>query len=67
MYQAAVLTTLLYDSELWGTYRLLERFHQCCLRTILNIHWSNFVPNIEVLSQASINSIEAILLKSQLS
>ena len=28
---------------------LIERCHQRCLPTILNIHWSDFVTNIEVL------------------
>ena len=46
--------------------RLLERFHQRCLRTILNIHWSEFVTNVEVVEQAKLTSIEAMLLKSQL-
>ncbi|XP_063595009.1 uncharacterized protein LOC134771986 [Penaeus indicus] len=68
--RAVVLTTLLYGSESWVTYRhhlrLLERFHQRCLRTILNIHWSDYVTNVEVLEQAEISSIEAMLLKSQL-
>ena len=70
VYRAAVLTALLYGSESWVTYRcqlrLLERFHQRCLRTILNIHWSEFVSNVEVLEQAKLTSIEAMLLKSQL-
>ena len=70
MYSAAVLTTLLYGAESWVTYRrhlrLLERFHQCCLRSILNIHWSDFITNIEVLERAEVNSIEAMLLKTQL-
>ncbi len=70
VYRAVVLTTLLYGSESWVTYqhhlRLLERFHQRCLRTILNIHWSDFITNVEVLEQAEITSIEAMLLKSQL-
>ncbi|XP_063600256.1 uncharacterized protein LOC134776430 [Penaeus indicus] len=68
--RAIVLTTLLYGSESWVTYRhhirLLERFHQRCLRTILNIHWSDYVTNVEILEQAEISSIEAMLLKSQL-
>ncbi|XP_063588714.1 uncharacterized protein LOC134765849 [Penaeus indicus] len=68
--RAVVLTTPLYGSESWVTYRhhlrLLERFHQRCLRTILNIHWSDYVTNVEVLEQAEISSIEAMLLKSQL-
>ena len=54
----------------WVTYRhhlwLLEHFHQCCLHTIFNIHCSNYVTNIDVLDQAEITSIEAMLLKSQL-
>lgn len=70
VYEAVVLTTLLYGSESWVLYqhhlRLLERFHQRCLRTILNIHWSDFTTNIEVLEKADTTSIEALLLKSQL-
>ena len=67
VYRAVALTTLLYGSESWVTYRnhlnLLERFHQRCLRTILNIHWSDYITNIIVLEQADITSIEAMLLK----
>ena len=70
IYQAVILTTLLYGSESWVTYhyylRLLERFHQCCFRTILKIHWNKYVSNVEVLDQAEIISKEAMLLKSQL-
>ena len=70
VYRAAVLTTLLYGSESWVTYRhhlrLLERFHQRCLRTILNIPWTDYVTNVEVLEQAETTSIEAMLLKSRL-
>ena len=65
-----VLSTLLYGSETWVTYsyhlRLLERFHQWCLRSILNIHRSDYVTNVEVLQQAGITSIKAMLLKTQL-
>ncbi|XP_068672186.1 uncharacterized protein [Montipora foliosa] len=67
VYRADVLTTLLYSSETWVTYRshtrLLERFHQRCLRTILNIHWSDFITYVEALEQAEISSIEAMILK----
>ena len=70
VYRAVLLTTLLYVSESWVTYRhhlrLLECFHQRCLRIILNIHWSDYVSNVEVLEQAVITSIKAILLKSHL-
>ena len=61
------LTTLLYGSETWANFRshirILERFHQRCLRTYLNIRCSDFFTNVYVLEQAEIPSIEAILLK----
>ena len=70
VYRAVVLTTLLYGSESWVTYRhhlrLLERFHQRCLRSILNIHWSDYITNVEVLQQAGITSVEAMVMKTQI-
>ena len=45
---------------------LFEPFHQRCLRTILNIHWNNLITNVEVLEQAEVSSIEAMILKYQL-
>ncbi|XP_076065288.1 uncharacterized protein LOC143039298 [Oratosquilla oratoria] len=67
VYRAVVLTTLLYGSETWVTFcshiRLFKRFQQRCLRTTLNIHWSDFITNVEVLEQAEIPIIEAMLLK----
>ncbi|XP_051644275.1 uncharacterized protein LOC127471424 [Manacus candei] len=70
VYRAIVLSTLLYGSESWVIYshhlHLLERFHQRCLRTILNIHWSDYVTNTSVLEQAAVTSIEAMLLRTQL-
>ena len=65
VYRAVVLTTLLYGSETWVTchshIRLLQCFHQRCLCIILNIHWSDFITNVEVLEQAEISSIEAMI------
>ena len=61
-YSPSCCTTLTYRHHL----RLFERFRQRCLRTLLNIHWSNHVSNVEVLDQAEITSIEAMLLKSRL-
>ena len=61
VYKAVVLTTLLYGAESYGSpivaiyMHLIERYHQRCLRAILNIHWSDFVTNIEVLEMAKIN------------
>ena len=70
VYWAVIVITLLYGSESYIIYRqhlqLLECFHQRCLFTILNIHWSNYVSNVEVFNQAEITSIEAMLVKSQL-
>ena len=66
----AVVPTLLYGAEAWVLYwkqiRLLERFHQCCFRSILGIKWQDHVSNVEVLKRASLPSIESILLQVQL-
>ena len=70
VYQAVVIPTLLYGSETWTLYkrqlRILERFHQRCLRTILNIKWQDYISNEEVLIKAHLPSIEALILKHQL-
>ena len=54
----------------WVAYRkqikLLERFHECCLRSILGIKWQDHMINEEVLKRASLPSIESILLQVQL-
>jgi len=51
VYRAVVLTTLLYGSDSWVPYRhhlrLLERFHQRCLRSIFNIHWSDYITTLK--------------------
>ena len=66
----AVVSILLYGAEAWVLYRkqirLLERFHQCCFRSILGIKWQDHVSNEEVLKRASLPSIESILLQVQL-
>ncbi|XP_061904777.1 uncharacterized protein LOC133650969 [Entelurus aequoreus] len=45
VYRAVVLSALLYCCETWTTYRrhikLLEQFHQRCLRRICNIKWQD--------------------------
>lgn len=70
VYRAVVLSTLLYGSEAWVLYRkhikLLERFHQRCLRSILGIKWQDYITNIEVLEKADLPSIEAMLMLRQL-
>ena len=70
VYRAVVVPTVLYIAETWVLYRkqirLLERFHQRYLRSILGIKWQDHVSNEEVLERASLPSIEFILLKVQL-
>ena len=68
VYRAVIPTTLPYGSEAWVTYRhnvrLLERFHQRCLRIIIKIHWSDYVTNVAFFAQAEITCIEAMLMKT---
>ena len=70
VYKTCVLTTLLYASETWTLYRaqtkLLERFHQHCLRRVLSIKWESYTPDTDVLSKAKIESISAIVLRNQM-
>ena len=70
VYRAVVVTTLLYGVETWVLYRkqirLLEWFHQRCLRSILGIKWQDHVSNEGVLKRASLPSTESILLQVQL-
>jgi len=70
VYKAVVIPTLLYGSETWTTYRRhlksLERFHQRCLRSILEISWEDYRTNISVLHEAKAPSVETMVIKSQL-
>ena len=70
VYRAFVITSLLYTSESWTTYahhiKTLERFHQKCLRHILNIKWQAMVPDTEVLSLAGLPSIECLITLNRL-
>lgn len=69
VYQAAVVSTLLYACETWTVYarhaKKLNHFHLCCLRKLLNIHWWDKVPDYEVLKKSSLTSIYTLLLKAQ--
>ena len=70
VYRVVIIPTVLYGAESWVLYRKqtrrLEKFHQHCLRKILNIKWQEFVSNEEVLERSNLTSIEAILMKHQL-
>ena len=56
VYQACVLSTLLYGSETWTLYsrqeRRLNAFQTRCLRRLLGITWQDRITNVEVLSRA---------------
>ena len=70
IYIAAVLTILLYGSEVWSTtkgqMKRFEVFHQRCLRKILRIKWSHFVTNDEVLNRAKIKNINIFISAARL-
>ena len=70
VYQAIVISILLYGSETWTLYskqlKLLNTFHLRCLRRILRITWRDKVPNNDVLSQCGCNSIHSIVAERML-
>ena len=65
VYQACVLSTLLYGSESWTTYgsheKMLNSFHQRWLRCILHITWKDKISNMEVLESANMRLMYTIL------
>jgi len=52
LYQALVMSVLLYAAEIWALLscdeKTLEAFHMECQRQILHIHWSQHVTNAEI-------------------
>ena len=71
VYKVVILTTLLYGCETWVAYRrhvkVLEQFQHRILRYILGVHWQDRITNASILEQADTTSIEANIVKSQLS
>ena len=69
VYQACVLSMLLYGSESWTTYarqeNRLERFHFRCLRHILGITWQDKVTSTAVLGRAGSHRMHLLLLAVQ--
>ena len=67
---AAVISILLYGSELWDTtkkqMKRFEVFHQRSLRRILKIKWFFHVSNEDVLKRANIRSIETFISAARL-
>ena len=70
VYQACVLSTLLYGSESWSTYarqeNRLENFHLRCLRHILGITWQDKITKAAVLEQAGSLSMHLMLCQRRL-
>ena len=70
VYRTCVITVLLYSAETWTTHKkhikLLERFHQKCLRRILNIKWQTQTPDTTVLEKAECPNMKCFIVLSQL-
>ena len=70
VYNACFIKTLLYGSESWTTYakreQRLNSFHMRCLRRILNIKWSDKVPNAEALARADVPTMSTLLRQRRL-
>ena len=65
VYNACILSTLLYGSETWTMYghqeKRLNTFHLRSLRHILGISWQDKVTNTEVLSCAGLPTMYTLL------
>ena len=70
IYKAAVISILLYGSEVWNTtkkqMKRFELFHQRSLRRILKIKWFFHVSNEEVVKRTNIRSIETFIRAARL-
>ena len=70
VYNACVISTLLYGSETWTTYarqeRRLNSFHMRCICRILGKLCEDKIPNTEVLSRAGLPSMFTLLRKRRL-
>ena len=70
VYNAVVISTILYGCETWVPYRrhirLLESFHIRRLQLILGLCWWHKVTHPEIRSRAGIPTIESMLLHRQL-
>ena len=70
VYNACVISTLLYGSKTWTTYARQERhlntFHMRSLCRILGISWQYKVPNTEVLPLTGLPSIFTLLRQRRL-
>ena len=70
VYNACVISTLLYGSDTWTTYawqeRRLNSFHLWSIRRILGISWHDKVTNGDVFSRAGLPSMYTLLRQRRL-
>ena len=70
VYNAVVISTILYGYETWVPYRrhirLMESFHIRRLQLILGLRWWHKVTHSEIRSRAGTPTIESMLLHRQL-
>ena len=70
VYNACVISTLLYGSETWTTYsgqeRRLNTFHLRNVRRILGMSWQDKLTNGDVLSRAGLPSMYTLLIRRRL-
>ena len=70
VYNACVISTLMYGSETWTTYagqeRRLNSFHMRSIRRILGISWQDKVSNADVLSRAGLPTMYTLLRQRRL-
>ncbi|XP_076055170.1 uncharacterized protein LOC143033564 [Oratosquilla oratoria] len=70
VYKAVCISTLLYGSEIWTTYRrhirTLENFHTRCLQRIPGISWKDRMTYDELYHRTQKSSIETLLAQRHL-
>ena len=70
VYNACILSTLLYGSETWTMYthqeKRLNTFYLRSLQCILGISWQDKVTNTDILSRAGLHTMYTLLRQCQL-
>ena len=70
VYQAVMLTTVLYGCESWTVYqrhaRKPKHFYITSLGRLLSLKWQDKILNAEVLTRVNFSSIHTITMQSQL-
>ncbi|XP_046978621.1 uncharacterized protein LOC124544203 [Vanessa cardui] len=70
VYQAWILSILLYGAETWTSYAKqeyrLNAFHMRCVRNILGVTWKDRITNKAILTKAQLPSLSALLKQRRL-